>query len=167
MLLKNWRNIKKVVAPKRVWMKYLLHLHDNAPAQKARIVTMYLEAKIVIILPYPIPSPLFSPDLARATSFWSLKFHLSGKGFTKCPWVCTLSVYDWRPFEEYEKCFQTWIDRLKGQRWVLWGHGRIKKSKINKIMWVKSSKCHILFLEHPSYVRTSCRLAEVKPSLYV
>lgn len=57
MLLKNWRNIKKVVAPKRVWMKYLLHLHDNAPAQKARIVTMYLEAKIVIILPYPTPTP--------------------------------------------------------------------------------------------------------------
>lgn len=83
----------------------------------------------------PPPPPLFSPDLARATSFWSLKFHLSGKGFTKCPWVCTLSVYDWRPFEEYEKCFQTWIDRLKGQRWVLWGHGRIKRSKINKCGW--------------------------------
>ena len=60
-------------------LKYLRLLHDNAPAQKALIVTEFLESEKVNVLSH---HP-FSPDLAPCNYFLfpKLKFHLSGKGY--------------------------------------------------------------------------------------
>ena len=55
-------------------LKYLRLLHDNAPAHKARIVTVFMESEKMNIRPQ-------YPDLAPRDYFLfpKLKFHLSGK----------------------------------------------------------------------------------------
>lgn len=72
-ILKKYKNITKIVAPKRY--KYRPLLQDNAPAHKARIVTEYLQAEKVTVL----PNTPFSPDLAPSVFFLflKLKFHPS------------------------------------------------------------------------------------------
>jgi len=87
-------------------LKYLRLLHDNAPAHKARIVTEFLKAEKVTVLPHPA----FSPDLAPCDFFLfpKLKFHLSGK---RCKSRNALgsAIYQYLmsiPIQEYENCFQ-------------------------------------------------------------
>ena len=58
------KNCFKSRCPK-TGLQHLRPLHDNAPAHKTRIVTEYLEAEKVTVLPHP---PL-SPDLDPATIF--------------------------------------------------------------------------------------------------
>ena len=94
-------------------LKYVRLLHDNAPAHKARIVTEFLESEKVTLLPHPP----YSPDLAPCDYFLcpKLKYHLSGRRYNSrnalgsAVYQCLVGV----PIEEYEKCFQKWIDRLK------------------------------------------------------
>ena len=77
------RKLKKVYKSRRpqTGLKYLRLLHDNAPAHKARIVTEFLKAEKVTVLPHPA----FSPDLAPCDFFLfpKLKFHLSGKNINQ------------------------------------------------------------------------------------
>ena len=53
------KKLKKYYESRRpkTGMKYLRLLHNNAPAHKARIVTEYLEAEKVTVLPHPPFSP--------------------------------------------------------------------------------------------------------------
>ena len=94
-------------------LKYLRLLHDNAPAHKARIVTDFLESEKVNVLPN---SP-FSPDLAICNYFLlpKLKFYLSGKRYQSRDAIGS-AVYQLLmgvPNQDYERCFQNWIDCLK------------------------------------------------------
>ena len=92
---------------------YVQLLHDNAPAHKARIVTDFFESEKVTLLQHP-PYP---PDLAPCDYFLfpKLKYYLSGRRYNSrnalgsAVYWCLMCV----PIEEYEKCFQKWIDRLK------------------------------------------------------
>ena len=109
------RKLKKVYKRRRpqTGLKYLRLLHDNAPAHKARIVTEFLKAGKVTVLPHPA----FSPDLAPSNFFLfpKLKFHLSGKKY-KSRNAIGSAIYQYLmsiPIQEYENCFQKWIDRLK------------------------------------------------------
>ena len=109
------RKLKKVYKRRRpqTGLKYLRLLHDNAPAHKARIVTEFLKAEKVTVLPHPA----YSPDLAPCDFFLfpKLKFHLSGKK-SKSRNALGSAIYQYLmsiPIQEYENCFQKWIDRLK------------------------------------------------------
>ena len=91
--LKNYKNH----CPK-TGLKYLLLLNDNAVSER---VTLH-------------PHPLFLPDLAPFFLFPRLKY-LSGKRY-KSRNVLGSAVYQYLigvPIEEYEQCFQKWIDQLK------------------------------------------------------
>ena len=57
--LRKWKHYYKSRRPK-TGLKYFRHLHDNAPAHKACIVTDFLETEKVTVLPHPP----YSPDLA-------------------------------------------------------------------------------------------------------
>ena len=84
-------------------------------------MTDFLEAEKVTALPHPP----YSSDLAPCDYFLcpKLKYHLSGRRYDlrnahgSAVYQCLMGV----PIEEYEKCFQKWIDRLK--RCVLAGGG--------------------------------------------
>ena len=94
-------------------LKHLRLLHDNAPAHKAHLVTKFLESEKVTVLPHPP----FSPDLAPCNYFLfpKLKYHLSGKRYNLRNALGS-AVYQYLmgvPIEEYENCFQKWIDQLK------------------------------------------------------
>ena len=95
-------------------LKYVLLLHDNAPAHKARIVTEFLESEKVKYRP-SAPSVFARLGLLRLFLFPKLKYHLSGMRYSSrnalgsAVYQCLMGV----PIEEYEKCFQKWIDRLK------------------------------------------------------
>ena len=109
------RKLKKVYKRRRpqTGLKYLRLLHDNAPAHKARIVTEFLKAENVTVLPHPA----YSPDLAPCDFllFPKLKFHLSGTKY-KSRNALGSAIYQYLmsiPIQEYEHCFQKWIDRLK------------------------------------------------------
>ena len=98
-------------------LKYLDLLHDNAPAHKACIVNKFLESEKMNVLPHP----LFSPDLAPCDDFLypKLKFHLSEKKY-KSRNALRSAVYKFLmsvPIQDYEWCFQNWIDHLKRCRW--------------------------------------------------
>lgn len=87
-------------------MKYFRLLHDNAPAHKARIVTEYLEAENVTVLPHPRCDFFLFPKL---------KFHLSGKRYETRNTIGS-AIYQYMMgvlIEENVKCFQKWVDRLK------------------------------------------------------
>ena len=85
-------------------LKYLHHLHDNAPAHTAPIVTEFLESEKVNVLPHPS----FSPDLAPCDYFLfpELKFHLSGKRY-KSRNALGSAVYQFLmgvPIQDHERC---------------------------------------------------------------
>lgn len=110
-------------------MKYFRLLHDNAPAHKARIVTEYLEAENVTVLPHPRCDFFLFPKL---------KFHLSGKRYETRNTIGS-AIYQYMMgvlIEENVKCFQKWLDRLKKRIQAKGEYfeeqGRIKGSKINK-----------------------------------
>lgn len=110
-------------------MKYFRLLHDNAPAHKARIVTEYLEAENVTVLPHPRCDFFLFPKL---------KFHLSGKRYETRNTIGS-AIYQYMMgvlIEENVKYFQKWLDRLKKRIQAKGEYfeeqGRIKGSKINK-----------------------------------
>ena len=76
-------------------------------------MTDFLESEKVTVHPHPP----YSPDLAPCDYFFfpKLKYHLSGRRYNSrnalrsAVYQCLMGV----PIEEYEKCFQKSIDRLK------------------------------------------------------
>ena len=108
------RKLKKYYKTRRpkTGLKHLRLLHDNAPAHKAHLVTEFLESEKVTVLPHPP----FSPDLPTCDYFLfpKLKYHLSGKRYNSRNALGSAVYYLMGfPIEEYENCFQKWIDRLK------------------------------------------------------
>ena len=111
-VLRKWKNYYKSRRPK-TGLKYVRLLHDNAPAHKARIVTDFLESEKFTALPHPP----YSSNLAPCDYFLcpKLKYHLSRRRYNSrnahgsAVYQCLMGV----PIEEYEKCFQKWIDWLK------------------------------------------------------
>ena len=90
-------------------------------------MTDFLESWEVTVLPHPP----YSPDLAPCDYFYfpKLKYHLSGSRYNSRN-ALGPAVYQYLmdvPIEEYEKCFQKWIDRLK--RCVLADAEQIKMNK--------------------------------------
>ena len=73
----------------------------------------FLESEKVTFLPYPPYSPKLAPG--DYFLFPNLKYHLSGRSYNSrnalgsAVYQCPMDA----PIEEYEKCFQKWIDRLK------------------------------------------------------
>ena len=101
-------------------LKYLCLLYDNASAQKARIVAEILKSEKVNNLPH-LP---FSPDFAPCdySLFPKLEFHLSGKRY-KSRNTLGSAVHQFLmsvPIQDYERCFQNWIDRLKKVHTCSW-----------------------------------------------
>ena len=108
-----WNSLITRVQSCKFLLKYLRLLHYNAPAHNARILTEFLKAEKVKVLPHPA----FSPDLVPGDYFLfpKLKFHLSGKRY-KSRNALGSAIYQYLmsiPIQEYENCFQKWIDRLK------------------------------------------------------
>ena len=76
-------------------------------------MTDFLEVEKVFVLLHPP----YLPDLAPCDYFLfpKLKYHLSGRRYNSrnalgsAVYQCLMGV----PIEEYEKCFQKWIYRLK------------------------------------------------------
>lgn len=109
------KQLKKYYKQRRpvTGLKYVRLLHDNAPAHKAAIVTDFLKSEKVTVLPHPP----YSPDLAPCDYFLfpRLKNHLSGKRYNSrkalgsAIYQCLKGIH----VEDYEKCFQNWIERLK------------------------------------------------------
>ena len=109
IVLRKLKNYYKSRCPK-TGLKYVRLLHDNAPTHKARIVTDFLASEKVTLLPHPP----YSPDLAPCNYFLfpKLKYHLSGRRYNSRNALGS-AVYQFLmgvPIEEYEKCFQKWID---------------------------------------------------------
>ena len=111
-------------------LKYVRLLHDNAPAHKARIVTDFWSQRLPSFRTLRIHQT-WPP--ATIVSFQNLNIiYLSGRRYNSknalgsAVYQCLMGV----PIEEYEKCFQKWIDRLK--RCVLAGGEYFERqSKLN------------------------------------
>ena len=98
---------------RKTGFKHLHLLHDNAAAEKARIVTEFLESEKVNVL----QNPPFSLDLAPCDYFLfpKLRFHLSGKNIRQ-DISLGFALYQFFmgvPIQDYERCFHNWINRLK------------------------------------------------------
>ena len=148
------KQLKKYYKQRRpvTGLKYVRLLHDNAPAHKAAIVTDFLKSEKVTVLPHPP----YSPDLAPCDYFLfpRLKNHLSGKRYNSrkalgsAIYQCLKGIH----VEDYEKCFQNWIERLKrcisakGEYF----EGTRKKELITIILSIDVPTPLALFTEHPS-----------------
>ena len=101
VVLRKLKNYYKSRRPK-TGLKYVRLLQDNAPANKARIVTDFFESEKVTVLPHPP----YSPDLAPCAYilFPKLSYYLCGRrynsrnvlGSAVCQ--CLMGV----PIEEYK-----------------------------------------------------------------
>jgi histone-lysine N-methyltransferase SETMAR len=90
----------------------MLH-HDNAAPHKAGIVTEYLKAERVKLLPHPP----YSPDLAPCDFylFPKIKKELGGRSFNSIENLSRAiqAIVDSIPKEQYYKSFDSWKNRLK------------------------------------------------------
>ena len=90
----------------------MLH-HDNASSHTANIVKEYLKQKHVTVLPHPP----YSPDLAPCDFFLfpKLKKELAGRRFERIENLARAvnSIINKIPNQEYEKCFNSWRNRLQ------------------------------------------------------
>ena len=122
-------------------LKYSCLLHDNAPADKARIVTEFLVSEKVNVPTHR----RFLPDLAPCDYllFPKLRFHLSGKRY-KSKNAHGSAVYQFLmgvPVQDYERCFQNSIDRLKKLHTYKWTvFLRTKKSRMITLRILKNNE---------------------------
>ena len=119
----HWQVVQKLCSKKlkkcyikrrsKIGFKNISLLHDNAPAQKSKIVTAFLRSERVIILSHPP----YSSDLAPCDSFLfpRVKKHMAGKRYTSrhsvgsAVYQCIKGI----PTEDYKNAFKRWIHRLK------------------------------------------------------
>ena len=90
----------------------MLH-HDNASSHTAKVITKYLKRERITLLPHPP----YSPDLAPCDFFLfpKLKKELAGRRFERIENLARAvnSIINKIPNQEYEKCFNSWRNRLQ------------------------------------------------------
>ena len=98
----------------KVRLKYLRLLHDNAPTHKAHIMTKFLEYEKVKYSQIPFFYLTLLPVIISC--FSNSKFHLTGKRYkSRHALGSDVPVYQILmgvPIQDFEQCFQNWIDIL-------------------------------------------------------
>ena len=101
--------------PPKTGLQHPRLLLGSSFAHKAHLVTDFLESEKIIVQPYP-PSSQNCPP-ATILCFKNSKYHLERDSTQEIPLgLQFISIRMGFPIDEYENCFQKWID------WLIGGH---------------------------------------------